>query len=192
MSLFKQMQSGEKVPLGQIMTAQGVISTIRIIAHDADKIDQIHPSLRASIIVCTLAYLRLARENSADPDECGYVMTPTEESDGDYSIEQVIELVEGTLKILRERWPSEYAFAASVMADVEDAQICLMPPHIPGSFENSPELYPPSISGTVTRIPSPISSWGRDIYSPLLQSKDFTIPSSTHVSQLYFEVPPFT
>jgi hypothetical protein len=191
MSELDKLRSGESVLIGQVMEAPGTISTLRMVAFETDKLDEIHVNSRVPALVSTIAYLKISTHEPDDPDEPKYVMAPSEHNQG-ASPEEIASFAERSIQVMKGLWPSEYEFARTVIVDDDDARICLEPLAIPGGLRNVPDLFPPGLGGNVTRTPSPISRWCRD---PSLESsahKQFFVPATSFISKGIFQVPDFT
>lgn len=176
--------------VGQIAESPNTMSSLRLIALEHEDIQSIHPASRTSVIVCSMAYIKLAIEQRDNEGECGYIMHAPESEETDPS--DTLEFLEKSMSVFRVIWPNEFMFAKSVIRDLEDAVICLCPAHIPGSFETFPGLFPPGTGGNVSRTPSPVSTWSRDVRELADEEVRSATPliEGSFISVLDFMVPP--
>lgn len=190
MNNLERLKAGQMLLVGQIAESPNTMSSLRLIALEHDDIRAIHPGSRTSVVVCSMAYIKLATEQRDNEEGCGYLMHAPESEEADPA--ETIEFLEKSMAVFRAIWPNECLFAESVIKDLESAVICLCPAHLPGAFETFPALFPSGLGGNVSRTPSPVSNWSRDVRELIDDDVRMATPiiEGSFISMLDFAVPP--
>lgn len=196
--LIKGVRDGTHLAVGQMIEVPGNMSQVRLIVLERSRMADLDFYAKVPMLASTRVYiLILQRKISGREAEGGQgfsVQSLGPDTDPGFSPTELLSHLERSFGVLQDMWPQEARYVKGVLKGDEDAILALYPVHVPGSFSSSPDLFPSTIKGHVSRSPSPVSRWTRTISQNAFMEEGLHLPwvgESAVISGPNFAPPPF-